>query len=96
MNLRTLPIVRSGEASRWRACYQRGLPRLFFLGTRSLTRSLQSIRIQVGWSERDTHKRTKDGHMENMVPNTRLTKKYKHSSHTYKLPHIPKKKKTKS
>ena len=24
------PIGKSGEASQWRACYQQGLPRLFF------------------------------------------------------------------
>ena len=37
------PIGQSGEASRWRVCYQRGLPRLVFVGL--VWYSLQFARI---------------------------------------------------
>ena len=32
LNARIFPIGQSGEASRWRVCYQRGLPRLVYIG----------------------------------------------------------------
>ena len=46
-------IGQSGEASRWRVCYQRGLPRLVFLAAQTSSRRLfvnRSVRRSVRWS----------------------------------------------
>ena len=46
-------IGQSGETSRWRVCYQRGLPRLVFLAAQTSSRRLfvnRSVRRSVRWS----------------------------------------------